>query len=422
MSWLIPSALGIAVAAALIAVALHFIARSRPLAESLPTARFIPDRPIYARTRSIALTDLLLLLLRLAAIAAIGVAVAGPILIRTGRVARIVVADRSRAVANIDEVRDSVKSFIRAGDALVVFDSVAMLAMRSTIDSVKSTTAARGSLSTALAAATRVAALAAPDADSVEIVIVSPLAREEVDEATARLRAAWPGRIHLAPVAATPDVSTALRVEMRANSNDAVHSGLALMGVVGASGSVRLVRGALTAADSAWARETGHVLVHWPASDADASWVPRASIDAIGAVTSGSATLVARFPRLWILDGTPVARWADGEPAAVERSMGAGCIRDVGVLLDQASDLTLREPFRRFAASMLAPCGGTRSSRPIDSSVRATLAGNGSLAPSSTLRDRATESSRWTPWLLALAALLLIAELAVRRSVRGFAP
>ena len=418
MSWLIPSALGIAGAAALIAVALHFIARSRPLAESLPTARFVPDRPIYARTRSIALTDLLLLLLRLVAIAAIGMAVAGPTLIRTGRVARVVVADRSRAVANIAEVRDSVKSFIRAGDALVVFDSVAM---RSTIDSVKSTTAVRGSLSAGLAAATRVAALAAPDADSVEMVIVSPLAREEVDEATARLRAAWSGRIHLAPVAATPDVSTALRVEMRANPNDAVHAGLALMGVVGASGSVRLVRGALTAADSLWARETGHVLVHWPASDADASWTPRASIDAIGAVTSGSATLVARFPRLWILDGRPVARWADGEPAAVERTVGAGCIRDVGVLLDQASDLTLREPFRRFAASLLVPCGGTRSSRPIDSTMRATLAGNGPLAPSSTFRDRAAESSRWTPWLLALGALLLIVELAVRRSIRGFA-
>ena len=61
MSWLIPSALGIAGAAAVVAVALHFIARSRPLAETLPTARFVPDRPIYARTRSIALTDLLLL-------------------------------------------------------------------------------------------------------------------------------------------------------------------------------------------------------------------------------------------------------------------------------------------------------------------------------------------------------------------------
>jgi hypothetical protein len=418
MSWLIPSALGIAGAAALIAVALHFIARSRPLAESLPTARFVPDRPIYARTRSIALTDLLLLLLRLAAIAAVGMAVAGPTLIRTGRVARVVVADRSRAVANVAEVRDSVKSFIRAGDALVVFDSVAM---RSTIDSVKSTIAARGSLSAGLAAATRVAALAAPNADSVEMVIVSPLAREEVDEATARLRAAWPGRIHLAPVAATPDVSTALRVEMRANPNDAVHAGLALMGVVGAPESVRLVRGALTAADSSWARETGQVLVHWPASAADAQWAPRASIDAIGAVASGSATLVARFPRLWILDGRPLARWADGEPAAVERAVGAGCIRDVGVLLDQASDLTLRDPFRRFVASLLVPCGGTRSSRPIDSTLRATLAGNGSLASSSTFRDRAAESSRWTPWLLALGSLLLIVELAVRRSVRGFA-
>src|SRR5262245_33099118 len=61
MSWLLPSALGIAAVAALAAVALHFIARSRPVAEPLPTARFIPNRPIHARTRSFALTDLLLL-------------------------------------------------------------------------------------------------------------------------------------------------------------------------------------------------------------------------------------------------------------------------------------------------------------------------------------------------------------------------
>src|SRR5258707_834809 len=71
MNWLIPSALGIAGIAAIVAVALHFIARSRPLAETLPTARFVPDRPIYARTRSFALTDFPLLALRLAAIAAI---------------------------------------------------------------------------------------------------------------------------------------------------------------------------------------------------------------------------------------------------------------------------------------------------------------------------------------------------------------
>src|SRR6185436_20867994 len=77
MTWLIPSAIAIAAGASLVAIALHFIARSRPVAEVFPTARFIPQRAIHARTRSLALTDVLLLLLRVLAIMLLGVAVAG---------------------------------------------------------------------------------------------------------------------------------------------------------------------------------------------------------------------------------------------------------------------------------------------------------------------------------------------------------
>ena len=75
MTWLVPSALAIAGVAALIAAALHLIARSRPIAEALPTARFIPLRGVHARTRSIAMSDVMLLLLRIAAIATIGAAI-----------------------------------------------------------------------------------------------------------------------------------------------------------------------------------------------------------------------------------------------------------------------------------------------------------------------------------------------------------
>jgi len=71
VSWLLPSALAIGGVAAAIVLALHFIARSRPLAEPLPTARFIPQRPIHARTRSIALTDVLLMIVRVAALLAL---------------------------------------------------------------------------------------------------------------------------------------------------------------------------------------------------------------------------------------------------------------------------------------------------------------------------------------------------------------
>ena len=162
----------------------------------------------------------------------------------------------------------------------------------------------------------------------------------------------------------------------------------------------------------------GHVLVHWPANDSSTDWVHRPTIDAIGGVSANGATVVARFPRLWSLRGSIVARWADGEPAAVEHAVGDGCIRDVAVLVDDASDVTLRAPFRRFAAELVGPCGGQRSARPLSEERVAALVGSGGLASARALTDGKTVSSRWTPWLLALAALLLVAELAARRTTR----
>ena len=139
MSWLLPTALTVAAIAAIATIALHFIARSRPVAEPLPTARFIPDRAIHARTRSIALTDVLLMLLRVAAVLLLGFAVAGPVFAAGGKVSRIVLADRSRSVASVDAVRDSVRAYLRQGDQLIAFDSSASLARSTTIDSIIAT-------------------------------------------------------------------------------------------------------------------------------------------------------------------------------------------------------------------------------------------------------------------------------------------
>ncbi|HTE44440.1 MAG TPA: BatA domain-containing protein [Gemmatimonadaceae bacterium] len=297
MTWLLPSVLGIAAVAAIAAIALHFIARSRPLAEPLPTARFIPERPVHARARAIALTDVPLLLLRLAAVGAIGLAVAGPIFGSRGRIARIVVADRSRSVANLSEVRDSTRANLKSGDQLIVFDSAARRMSASALDSL-SPGGARGSLSAALAAASGAAAAGLSQADSIELVFVSPLLDEEADEATAKIRAAWPGRIRIVSVGASAASTPSTRVEVTATPNDAVDAGLSLLGVKGSGGSIRVVRGRLSAADSAWVRADARVLVHWPAGAADAEWTPRRDVDAIGAVTSDGATLVARFPRV----------------------------------------------------------------------------------------------------------------------------
>lgn len=417
MTWLLPSALVIAGAAALAMVLVHFIARSRPMAEPLPTARFVPPRPIHARARAIALTDVLLLLVRVAALLAIGLAIAGPIVSAHGRIARVVVADRSRDVGDLTEVRDSARAYLRSGDQLVMFDTIAPQAGVSVFDSLPRSNAS-GSLSAALAAAIRSAVPLASRADSVELVLVSPMSAEELDDATARIRATWPGRIRLVSTRLAEVKLDSAHVEARGDANDAVVAGLSLMGVLQTPASVRVVRGEATAADSAWARVGGHVLVHWPDDADSAQWPRRTVIDAIGGVASSSGTIISRFPRAWTLDGpgTVIARWADGEAAAVERAEGDGCIRDVAVLLDQASDITLRGSFRRFAADLVAPCGGRRHPGRIAATTLASLSGAGPLASAGALRDRMSDSSRWTPWLLVLGAALLIVELAMRRS------
>ncbi len=362
MSWLFPWSLAIGGAAALGAIALHFIARSRPRPEPLPTARFVPERSARARARSIALSDVALLLIRLAALVAIGVGVAGPVLAAgRARTTRIVVVDRSRDVGTIAEALDSARANVRAGDVVVAFDSAARVLAPSAFDTL-TRTGARGSLSAALAAAVRIASTGKSVADSIELVVVSAFTDDEVDAATMRIRATWPGRIRLVAIAAPRAPATPSGVQTLAPSDDPVVAGLALAGALRSSGRVRLVRGRAAASDSAWARDSGGVVLHWPAGDIGAIWPPRATIDAIGGVVSPGGTVVGRFPRLWLLrvarEDRVVARWSDGEPAAIEHALGAGCIRDVGVLIDPASDLTLGEPFRQFAAALIAPCDG----------------------------------------------------------------
>jgi hypothetical protein len=420
MSWIIPSALGIAGAACIAAIVAHLIARDRPIAEPLPTARFVPDRRIQARTRSIALSDLLLLVLRLGALVAIGLGIAGPIVAGArGRVARIVLVDRSRSVRSLAESRDSIR-VAGPADVVIAFDSSARtLATPSAMDSVEKS-GGIGSLSAALAAANAAAVSLASRADSIEIVLVSPVDTEEIDAATSGIRGAWPGRVRVMRLRQDTNAQVAVpALELPRDANDPVVAGLSFLSARDLGAQVRVVRGSLSSGDSAWGKEAGHVLVHWPAADSATDWPKRAALDAIGGVASASGAFVARLPRLWAVNGRAVARWADGEPAATERALGSGCIRDVAVIVDPASDVTLHGPFRDFARALLEPCGAVHPFAPADSTTLAQLAGTGPLPASAMLRSSTGESSRLTPWLLVLGAALLLVELALRRPSRG---
>lgn len=412
MTFLAPRALAFGAVAVAALVALHLLARRRPRALALPTARFVPERPTRLLSRTLALNDRWLLLLRALAVAALALAFARPVMMgRRAPMARVVLVDRSRDVASLGELRDSARTAALSGATLVAFDSGASR-LTTPPDSIR-LSGAHGSLSAGLLAAIRAGVDIAPRADSVELVVVSPLARREGDAATAAIAAAWPWRIRIVRVAArTPD-TTAHAIDVRAPAGDAVAAALSLG--VRSTAEVRLVRDAPTSADSAWAGAAARrVLVVWPTRGLEAGGMARPS-----GVVSGAAAVVARFgvsrPPA---PGRAVARWADGAPAATERADGAGCIRDVAIPIDERSDLTVRPPFRALLAELVAPCGesglvggGRRDAGPL--LVRRA----GRLASGRELAASADERSPLAPLLLAVGILLLLAEWLVRLRV-----
>ena len=415
------------VAAAFVAagvVALHFLARSQPPRTLFPTARFVPDSRERAPSRSITPNDLLLLALRVLAVMSLGLAFARPTLTAARRaLVRIVVLDRSRGVASPGAAADSARRWLRDGDRLVVFDSSARSVGRAALDSAprERTARPRGSLSAALVRAVREAATVRDVADSIEIVVVSALVAEEWDAAAPPLRAMWPGGLRVVHVTAARDSTDPRAIALRGAMADPLRATLALMGVasgprVGAARATaveraRIVRDAqLTAADSAWAL-AGGMLVHWPAGHKS---VERG--DTVGAVTAEGVVLIAPFVRqASVASGAPVARWVDGAPAATERPLGAGCVRDVAVPLDRPGDLALRPALRRFVLAVTAPCGGARDFTVLDTARLAHLTGNSRPVAAATLPPALEAGRALVPWLIGVALLCLVAEQLRRR-------
>lgn len=416
-----------AIAAAFVAagvVALHFLARSQPPRTLFPTARFVPESRERAPSRSITPNDRLLLALRVLAVMSLGLAFARPTLTVARRaLVRVVVLDRSRAVASPGAAADSARRWLRDGDRLVVFDSSARSVGRAGLDSAsrEPPSGARGSLSAALVRAVREAATVREVADSIEMVVVSPLVAEEWDAAAWPLRAMWPGGLRVVHVAAARDSADPRAIALRGAAADPLRATLALMGVVPGPGlgaaqatvgeRVRIVReGELTAADSVWAL-AGGVLVHWPAAR---NGVERN--DTVGAVMADGVVLVAPFVRRASpATGAPVARWVDGTPAATERPEGAGCVRDVAVPLDRPGDLALRPALRRFVLAVTAPCGGARNFAVLDTVRLAQLSGNSRPVGAATLAPAPAAGRTLVPWLIGVSLLCLVAEQLWRR-------
>lgn len=430
MSFLFPGFLLAAGAIAVGAVFLHFIVTREPDQLELPTARFAPQRVIQARARQFEPRDLLLLAIRVTLVLAVGAALAGPVIAPPRRdVSRIVMLDRSRALANPAEAADSAGALLRAGDRLVLFDSSATLIERATADTLDRLTRSSvpGRISSALIAALRTASRIRDRADSIELVLVSPLAGEEMDVATDSIRALWPAGIRLVPLRSRPLAAPPL-VTLESKPDDPLGVALPPGAGTSAAGAVRVLRRPTGPTDSAWASQVGRVLVVWPADSASPpGWTARRP-DTAGAVMAAGAVVVAPFLRRSVRAGVVsgssasgpdlvVARWVDGEPAAVESRLGEGCIRTVTIPVPVAGDLVLDPRFGKLVRALLQPCGGATDFRPIETAVRRRLAGTPQRlrAAAGGLASAERMDPPWSKWLLMVALLLLGLEALARR-------
>jgi len=426
MTFLAPGFLWGAIAVAAGIVALHFIVTRQPRATVLPTARFVPDSAATATVRDARPSDLLLMLLRVLVVLAAGAALARPVIKPSRQVSgRVFLMDRSRGVASVSEGADSVKRLYRAGDAVIVFDSTAQSYGAKPLDSLSAARRieTRGNISAALIASLREASALRDKVDSMELVIVSPILDEERDAATDSIRDLWRGRARLVRITPRSDSAIAAKgsMDIRSTQGDGLVISVALALKSPSSASVRIVRVAPSADDTAWAAADNHVLVVWPIADRPPFAVTRSPVDQSGGVVSYSARLVAAFDRRWTYPGDSlsgsrvVVRWADGEPAAIEKKSGQGCIRSVDIPVANVGDLVIRPEFVALLKDIAAPCEEPHSSKPAATAVMASLSGGGSLAPSDVFAARSDITSPLAPWLLGIALAAALGELLLRR-------
>ena len=417
MTFLAPAFFYAALVVAAITVALHFIVTRQPRAGILPTARFVPDMPATATARATRPSDLLLLLLRVLLVLALGSGLAKPVLKPSlGANARVILADASRSVTNVAELRDSVRSVFRDGDIVVAFDSSTRMFGDSPLDSLQAMppSRARGNFSPALIAAMRAASKLRERADSLELVVVSPFGADEIDAATDSIRGLWPGRARLVTAGrarSDADPATDRGISLRGPSDDPL---AVAVSQVSAGARVTILRDGSALTDSG-------IAMSWPASARPPGSIARSVIDTIGGVTTGESLVVSAFERRWelvpdsIRNAEVIARWTDGEPAAVEWPRSSGCTRSVLVPVSSAGDLVIRDDFTKFVTAIAGPCVSQQPFIPADAQKTAMLRGSEGLASRHAFQPRGDTHSWLAPWLLGTALALAIAEIFVRR-------
>jgi hypothetical protein len=414
LSFASPWLFGMAVAASLVVAGLHLLSVRRPPPLMLPTARFVPDGDARAVARQARLNDVLLLVLRIAALLATGAALAGA---RwqgaTASQLRMVVADEALRADTV--WRDSLTRALAGDDALV------------------DVSFARG-VSRDAGAALVVAVRRASDITAthraisrVDLTVVLP-ARVASRAGFDAWRSQWPGRVRVmlrgGPVSAA-DTSAADVSVVGGVRDDIVEAALG-RSLADAPRRVRIERVASVTTE----RTASTIVVSWPTNGAPDGWEAQSVQDTVGALVANGEVLVGPFVRTAspsrvlqarIDSGTAafaparvIAWWSDGAPAAVEQTTagGNGCARSVSVMLPAAGDLLLSNEARGFRRALIAPCDADRvpSSSLVKDGSR-----SDSLAPATAFRITGSRQNRSDPWwltpaLLAVATMLLLGE------------
>lgn len=426
MTFLAPAFLLASLAVAAAVVALHFIVTRQPHSAILPTARFVPDTRATTVARAPRPSDLLVMFLRVLLVLAAGAGLAKPVFTaRRGAEARVILVDVSRSARDSIAIRDSARAVYRNQDAIVLFDSSARVVGGSVADTLGAlrSTGARGNLSAALIAALRAGSILRDRADSLELVVVSPFASEELDAATDTIRTLWPGKARLVRAGGlSPDTTGAVGgLQISAPGDDPLAVTVGLARNASAATGLIVRTEAAPERPGEIPRRSGGVVVEWPASSRPRFAIGRATRDTVGGVMAGNAVVVSTFDRRWsypadsLRGAEVIARWVDGEPAAIERPDGDGCVRSVAVPVSPVGDFVIRKDFVRFVSSLAKPCARLTSLIPADPEVVAKLKGKGGLAPRAAFQPLTDARSALAPWLFALAIAAAIAELFVRR-------
>lgn len=409
-------AVGGFVAAGAVVVAHMIWARTRAPVP-LPTTRFVPR----LQERSAALErrprDILLLLLRAGALALVGLALAAPVTApRTGPTVKIAVADVSGS-ADPGATVSTAREIAGSNGRVVISDTAVHVVEGGDAGYSAPAAAAPLALTAALVRAIREAAALGAQGNPVEISIVSGFALGTVDSATAAVRALWPGTLRLLDVPAPASAVERGTVSVRGDEDDLLRATAGLLSS-GAGADAIVVRDAWTDLDSVAASE-GAAVLHWPRTGRPGSFVATAAVDTVGGLWVDGYTLVARFTRDAVLGaddgGRVVARWIDGSPAAVERRLGQGCIREIAIPVPDIGDLNISPGFRRVVTALTGPCGGARDAAPIAEAQRAMLLGEGPREITLTTASSSLVRSRLAAPLLLLALLALLVETGVRR-------